>query len=68
MLIRMTKSRARRGEAPVLLSITQGKRGWPALPAIPEERPRAWADTPWRTILGGLLLLVAMVVWTWILH
>ena len=45
-----------RNEAPVMLGITQGKRGWPPLQAFPEE-PRAWADTPRRTIAGCALAL-----------
>jgi hypothetical protein len=54
-----------RNEAPVMLGVTQGKRGWPPLQALPEE-PRAWADTPRRTILGCALALAAAVAWLWV--
>ena len=54
-----------RNEAPVMLGITQGKRGWPPLQAFPEE-PRAWADTPRRTIAGCALALAAAVAWLWV--
>jgi hypothetical protein len=48
-----------------MLGVTQGKRGWPPLQALPEE-PRAWADTPRRTIAGCALVLAAAVAWLWV--